>query len=305
MNWLTGLLTTARDEVRFRFRDREFRRAEIEHAARGFPTDQLQRDLEEARGRLAAELERRFDAPMRANRASLHAIRATDAALAAELAVLARDHVGELKEAYAELDGLKSDMALAKRRVGDASDDLRRAKGRVSSWHSRSKSSIPIYGKRGKPIPRHSFFFFSHSDLDAAKRDADRAASRIGDAIGDRDGVCAQLKRCGNRIGELKESRARRRALLDAGRTRSKILAESAALQFEIVRLAGAEGRMQRMRDECVAASGAAMEIGQLLESIREAHARRASRLELFDSTDARGLRRDACRQRIASGALD
>lgn len=305
MNWLSGLLTTVRDEVRFRFQDREFRRAEIEHAAREFPTDQLQHDLEEARGRLAAELERRFDAPMRANRASLHAIRATEGSLAAELAILGRDHVGELKDAYAELDGLKSKMALAKRRVGDASDDLKRAKGRVSSWHSRSKSRIPIYGKRGKPIPRHSFFSFSHSDLDAAKRDADRAASRIGVAIRDRDRVFAQLKRCGDRIGELKESRAMRRTLLDTGRTRTKILAESAALRSEIVRLTGAEERMQRLRNECVAASGTAMEIGQLLESIREAHARRASRLKLFDSTDARGLRRDAYRQRLAPGASD
>lgn len=303
MNWLTGLFTTARHEIRFRLQDREFRRAAIEHAAREFPTDQLERDLKEARGRLAAELERRFDAPMRANRVSLRAIRAAETALAAELAVLTRDHAGELKEAHAEFERLKSDVASAKRKVGDASDDLKRAKGRVSSWHNRSNSRIPFYGKRGKPIPRRSFFVFSHSHLDGAKRDADRAASRIGDAIRERDRVFALLKRCGDRVGELKESRSRRRALLDAGRTRSKVLAESAALQSEVVRLTGAEGRMQRLRDECVAAGGTAVEIGQLLESIREARARRASRLELFDGNDARESRRDAYRQGGCGGS--
>ncbi len=85
-------------------------------------------------------------------------------------------------------------MAVAKEAVDDAYVDLKSAKGRISSWHSRSKSSFPIYGKRGKPIPRHSFFAFSHSDLDSAKRDADRASNEIADAKRDRDMVFSESK---------------------------------------------------------------------------------------------------------------
>lgn len=301
VKWLTGFFTLVRDDVKFRLHDRESRRVEIEDTAQTFTTANLEHRLQEARQRLAAELERRFDAPMRANRSSLAALLAKDAALAADEATLLRDHTGELKAAYAELEELKSNMAAAKRVVEDAYDDLKSAKGRISSWHSRSKSALPIYGKRGKPIPNHSFFFFSHSDLDSAKRDADRASARIDDAKRARDRVFVDVRRCGDVIGELKDSRERRRTLLAAGQTRSKILADRAALQPEISRLNGAEGRMQRLRNECVAAGGTAMEIASIQGSILDALARRADRLRAFDTPEARSVRRDSFLNNAAS----
>ncbi len=261
-----------------------------------FPTDVFEAALNDARERLEAELERRFDAPMRNNRASLAALRAKAVALDADRAVLERNHRGELEVAYAALEELKARMETAKRAVDEAYDEMKHAKGRISSWHNRSKSRIPIYGKRGKRIPERSLFFFSHSDLETAKRDADRASSAIEDTKRARDRVYAELKECGNRIAELKESRARRRRLIAAGQTRAKVLADQAALQPEINRLAGAEGRMQRLRGECATTGPIALEIASIAESIRIARAQRTERLRAFDSAAAREARREAYR---------
>ncbi|MDF2605141.1 hypothetical protein [Sphingomonas sp.] len=305
MNWVTGLFASAHDEVRFRLHDRQTRRAEAADAALAFPTAQLEADLEQARGRLAGELERRFDGPMRANRSSLATIYARVAALDAEYATLTRDHPGELKVAYAEVEELKAKLASAKRAVSDAHDDHNAAKGRISSWHNRSKSRIPIHGKRGKPIPARSIFFFSHSDLDSAKRDADRASSRIGDAKRVRDRVFTELRRCGDLIGELKDSRERRRQLLAAGRTPAKVLADKASLQSEISRLMGAERRMQRLRDQYATAGATALEIIGIQERITEARTRQKERLRSFDDESARASRRVVFREGIVFGESD
>lgn len=293
MRWVTGLFTSARDELRFRLNDRQARRVEKSEAALAFPTDDLEAALSDAHERLRAELERRFDAPMRANRASLAVLSAKAAALVADHAILVRDHKGELEVAYANLAELKAKMATAKRAVDEAFDEMKHAKGRISSWHSRSKSRIPIYGKSGKPIPERSLFFFSHSDLDSAKRDAARASSAIEDAKRGRNRVFLALRECGDLIAELKESRTRRRELITAGQTPSKVHADYAALQPEINRLAGAEGRMQRLRDECETTGAIASEITSIVERVRAARAQRTERLRAFDSADARAARRN------------
>ncbi len=292
MRWITGLVTATRDELRFRLSDRQARRIEISEAKLAFSTDDLEAALSDAQERLKAELERRFDAPMRANRASLAALNAKSAELNANHAILVRDHKRELEVAYAHLEELKAKMVTAKRAVNEAYDDMNRAKGRISSWHSRSKSRIPIYGQRGKPIPERSLFFFSHSDLEAAKRDAQRASSAIEDAKRARNRAFAELSECGDAIAELKESRKKQRELIAAGQTPTKILTAVAALQPEINRLAGAEGRLQRLRDECAASGAIAIEIASLLECIRMARAKRTERLRAFDSAGARAARR-------------
>ncbi len=55
-----------------------------------------------------------------------------------------RDHSGELEIVYSELGRLKSDMTSKKGAVREASDDLRRAKARVSACHSCSRPAIGI-----------------------------------------------------------------------------------------------------------------------------------------------------------------
>lgn len=305
MNWVAGLFTSARDELRFRLHDRQTRRVELADVALAFSTVRLEAELEDARERLAAELERRFDAPMRANRASLAALHARAAALDAEHAILVRDHPGELRIAYAEAEELKIELAAAKRAVSNAYDEHKAAKGRISSWHNRSRSRIPIYGKRGKSIPDRSLFFFSHSDLDSAKRDADWASKEIDVAKRARDRVFADLRRCGDLIGELKDSRERRRLLLAAGRTSARVLTDRASLQPEITRLSGAEARMQRLRDECLAAGAIASDITRIQERITEARARQKDRLRSFDGERARALRREALLERVGSGRAD
>ena len=292
MNWLADLLTSARNEFRFRLNDRQARRKEMSDAESAFPTDDLEAALSDAHERLGVELERRFDAPMRANRASLAVLSARAVALQADHAILVRDHKGELDNAYADLDELKARMAAAKRAVIEAYDEMNDAKARISSWHNRSKSQIPIYGKRGKPIPERSLFFFSHSDLESAKRDADQASRAIEDAKRARDRVFTELSECGDLIAELKQSRTRRRELIAAGQTRTKVLEDYAALQPEINRLAGAEERMQKLRDECATTGTIASEVISILESIRVAHVQRTERLRAFDSADARAARR-------------
>ena len=303
MEWVIDLFTSARDEIRFRLDDRQARRLELADAELSFPTDDLSASLVDARQRFEAELEQRFDAPMRANRASLAALNARAAALESDHEILTRDHKGELDVAYAELEQLKSRMAAAKSAVNEAYDEMKDAKRRISAWHSRSKSRIPIYGKRGKPIPQRSLFFFSHSDLGSAKRGADRAASEIDDAKRARDRLFRELQECGDQIAELKESRTSRRELIAAGQTRTKVLADRAALQPEIDRLTGAEGRMQTLRDECVAAGAIASEIAFIMASIRKAQIQRADRLRAFDSADARAARRSSYLCRIAETA--
>lgn len=305
MKWVTGLFTVAREEARFRLHDRQARRLEVADVALAFPTKQLEAELEDARARLAAELERRFDAPMRANRANLAALHARVAALDAEYAILVRDHLGELKVAYAEAAVQKAELASANRAVSGAYDEQRAAKARISSWHNRSRSRIPIYGKRSKPIPDRSLVFFSHSDLNSAKRDSDQASSRIDDAKCARDRVFAELRRCGDLIGELKDGRERRRSLVAAGRTLAKVLAERASLHPEITRLSGADGRMQRLRDKCVAAGTTASEIAGIQESITEARLRQRDQLRSFDDNASRAARRQVFKERPADGKLD
>jgi hypothetical protein len=80
--------------------------------------------------------------------------------------------------------------------------------------------------------------------------------------------------------------------LIAAGQTRIKVLEDYAALQPEINRLAGAEERMQKLRDECATTGTIASEVISILESIRVAHAQRTERLRAFDSADARAARR-------------
>lgn len=293
MRWIKGLFTSARDEFRFRLNDRQARRLEMSEAALAFPTEDLEAALSDAQERLGAELERLFDAPMRANRASLAVLSARAAALNADHAILVRDHRGELEVAYADLEELKAKMAKTKRAVGEAYDEMKHAKGRISSWHNRAKSRIPIYGKRGKLIPQRSLFFFSHSDLESAKRDADRGFSAIEDTKRARDRVFAELKECGDAIAELKAGRTRRSELIAAGQTPTKVLADRAALQPEINRLAGAEGRMQRLRKECATTGAIASEITSIVERIRAARVQRRERLRAFDGADARAARRN------------
>jgi hypothetical protein len=84
MNWLADLLTSARNEFRFRLNDRQARRKEMSDAESAFPTDDLEAALSDAHERLGVELERRFDAPMRANRASLAVLSARAVALEAD-----------------------------------------------------------------------------------------------------------------------------------------------------------------------------------------------------------------------------
>lgn len=301
MNWVTGIFASARDEIRFRLHDRRTRREEAAQAAIAFPTAHLETELEIARERLAAELEHRFDAPMRTNRVSLAALQAEVAALDAEHETLVRNHHGELKAAYADAEQLKTRLASAKRAVSNAYEEHKAAKGGISSWHNRARSRIPIYGKRGKPIPDRSPFFFSHSDLDSAKRDADRASSQIDSAKRARDRIFTEVRRCGEVIDELKESRERRRELLAAGRTASKVLSDRASLQPEIARLSGAEGRMQRLRDAWVAGGAVAMEIASIRDGIAEALASQKMRLLAFDGDAARAARRDSFIQRVVS----
>ena len=285
------------DEVRFRLSDRQARKVAADHAKAEFPTDILEQELSDARTRLAFVLDDRFDTPMRANRSRLMTTRAREAELSNDLATLTRDHRGELDSAYAELEELKADMAVAKSKVSDASDDLRGAKARISSWHNRSKSRIPIYGKRGKRIPRHSFFFFSESDLDAAKRDADRAARAIGDAIRRRDRIGGGLDVSRSYIGEIKASRTRRRTLLEAGRTPSKITGDLRALRTEATRLEEANGRLSTARESYAEDGADAVHIAEIKECIADLLRRRAERLGEFDTMDAGTRRRERFHQ--------
>jgi hypothetical protein len=292
IGWIADRWHAARDEVRFRLHDRISRKAEIARAMAAFPTDILETDLAQARERLAAALDRQFDAPIRANRQTLAQVTAQAAELAIDMSALRRDHHAELTVAYAALYASKAAFETAKTAVGDADDDLRAAKGRVSSWHSRSRSRMPLYGKRGKPIPQHSFFFFSHSDLDSAKRDAARAASRIGDAIDDRNRTNRERKRCGERIGEIKASKARRRALREAGQTIAKVAERIRNTEFEINRLVGAEERLAGARRAYSATGAEAIEIADIAAKIAEAKRQRTDRMNAFDQAEARDRRR-------------
>lgn len=294
MNWLTAGWEAARDEVRFRLHDRRTRRERVAATVDEFPTADVERELAEVRSRMASELQRRFNGPMRANRDRLAAASSLHAALGEELAVLERDHNAELDDAYARKAGLRSEMDAAKASVDDARGDLRRVRSRISSWHARSRSHLPFYGKRGKPIPRHSWFVFSHSDLDSAKRDADRAGSRIAAAVRERDRVWSRLQRVGEEIEGIKASRTRRKAMLDSGRTRTKVQAEARAIMSEIVRLEGAEGRMAGLRERFLAGGPEALGIAMLEERIRGQLARRVAAMEAFDGPLERARRRAA-----------
>lgn len=293
MKWIAGLFTSAFDEFRFRLGDRQARRLEMSAAERAFPTDDLETALTDARKRLEAELDQRFDAPMRAHRASLAALRVKVAKLDADCADLVCDHKGGLDAAYAKREDLKSQMESAKKSVREAYAETEHAKKSISSWHGRSRSRIPIYGKRGKPIPERSLFFFSHSDLDSAKRDASRASSKINDTKCARDRVWAELQKCGNTIAELKESRKRRRALIGAGQTRTKVLGERSTLLGEIRRVSEAEIQMKSLRAEYTTTGAIALEIASIVERIKVARIERAERLRAFDSRDARAGRRE------------
>lgn len=292
IGWIKNTWQAARNEVSFRLRDRMSRKAEIARARAAYTTDMLETDLAQARELLAAALDRQFDAPIRANRHTLAQVTAQAAELAIDMSALQRDHHAELSVAYAALDASKAAFETAKAAVGNADDDLRAAKGRVSSWHSRSRSRMPLYGKRGKPIPQHSFFFFSHSDLDSAKRDAARAASRIGDAIDDRNLANNERKRSGERIGEIKASKARRRALREAGQTIAKVAERIRATEFEINRLVSAEERLAGARRAYSATGAEAIEIADITDKIAEAKRRRTDQINAFDQAEARDRRR-------------
>lgn len=292
IGWITNTWQAARNEVSFRLRDRMSRKAEIARARAAYPTDMLETDLAQARELLVAALDRQFDAPIRANRHTLAQVTAQAAELAIDMSALQRDHHAELSVAYAALDASKAAFETAKAAVGNADDDLRAAKGRVSSWHSRSRSRMPLYGKRGKPIPQHSFFFVSHSDLDSAKRDAARAASRIGDAIDDRNRANNERKRTGERIGEIKASKARRRALREAGQTIAKVAERIRATEFEINRLVSAEKRLAGARRAYSATGAEAIEIADITDKIAEAKRRRTDQINAFDQAEARDRRR-------------
>lgn len=99
MDRLAALWASARDEVRFRLHDRRVRRERAAATINEFPIGDIERELAEAGSRMAAELERRFDGPMRTNRERLAAASSLHAALGEELAVLERDHKAELGSA--------------------------------------------------------------------------------------------------------------------------------------------------------------------------------------------------------------
>lgn len=292
MGWVKSWWSSAHDEIRFRIHDRTSRKQEIATAALRFPTHELELQMVALEAALTAELDRRFNDPIKANMHKLAAAQSAFAELADELEILDRDYRSELDDAFTRMNSLKSEIDVYKSAVRSADRDLKAAKSRISAWHTRSKSRIPVYGKRGKSIPRHSFFRFSHSDLSAAKDDADRAATRIADAIRNRNRISSLMDGVSKEIAEIKAGKAKRRTMLDEGRKRQHILAEMKPVLFEIDRLTGAEDRLLSSRKTYAEAGPEALQIAELKKQIALQLEHRSNALASFDAPAARARRR-------------
>lgn len=87
-------------------------------------------------------------------------------------------------------------------------------------------------------------------------------------------------------------SKARRRALREAGQTIAKVAERIRAAEFEINRLVGAEERLAGARRAYSATGAEAIEIADIAAKIAEAKRQRAEQMNAFDQTEARDRRR-------------
>jgi len=97
-----------------------------------------------------------------------------------------RNYKDELKALYAQKNECYERLGVLKDEKSDFISEIQSVRADLRRWHDRADSWLPVYGKRGKEIPKHSFFSMSHGDReyledqrDSLSNDIDHVSSQI------------------------------------------------------------------------------------------------------------------------------
>lgn len=292
LDWLRQKWTDARRAVDFW----TFERAKwLEHKAEAvalFSTEDQQCEIERLQEELRAEGECRFETPI-ANLMVAHAdMIARRAEAHRRLELFSRDLNDELTQIYARLEETKAEIAEAFERRGEVIDDIRAASTDIRHWHDRAGSRLPLYGKRGKPIPQRSMFGMSQGDLEDAKS----RKARAGYAISRIDRELASLKAnktaLGHQIGDIKADREEKRRLWSTGDKPDILGRRIVALASEIERLLTEIREIREERALFIVQGQLAVAIETREAEIKEIIARRKKFECAFDTPEQRKARR-------------
>lgn len=306
LGWLTEVVASVRAKVRGAIREvkiaSDFSRFDEEmwaeyqnEAFRKFDHSPYEQEIDRRMADTVREVRERFDGP-------IAEIEASNSRSTFEMVrhkrhrdLLSEDHRYRLRRAHDQLNKIKPllDEAYEDRREGFEMRD--EAQGNIDWWYR--KSERPLFGNRGKEIPKYAFFGQSQNDLARYKDERDEAYAcirnakeRIAEFKPEKQAVSNAIKQ----LKERQESARRLRALGLSVEIVTKLISNESA-NLEALNQQLSEQEVERAA--FLMQRKIALGVDVLEAQIVEMHASKKAHLAAFQAHEAKEARQLAHRE--------